>query len=56
MIVAAVFQGETGDPEALEAKMADQLARRDATQPVRDRTAGSTFRNPARLFLDRAGG
>ena len=27
--------------------MADQLARRDATQPVKDRTAGSTFRNPA---------
>ncbi|PKP74333.1 MAG: UDP-N-acetylenolpyruvoylglucosamine reductase [Alphaproteobacteria bacterium HGW-Alphaproteobacteria-6] len=46
VIVAAVFQGEAGDPEALAAKMADQLARRDATQPVRDRTAGSTFRNP----------
>src|SRR5690606_40448491 len=27
--------------------MADQLARRDASQPVKDRTAGSTFRNPA---------
>ena len=27
--------------------MADQLARRDATQPVKDRSAGSTFRNPA---------
>ena len=27
--------------------MADQLAKRDATQPTKDRTAGSTFRNPA---------
>ena len=24
-----------------------QLAKRDATQPTKDRTAGSTFRNPA---------
>jgi UDP-N-acetylmuramate dehydrogenase len=27
--------------------MEDQLAKRDATQPTKDRTAGSTFRNPA---------
>ena len=27
--------------------MADQLARRDASQPTRERSAGSTFRNPA---------
>jgi UDP-N-acetylmuramate dehydrogenase len=27
--------------------MDEQLARRDATQPVRERSAGSTFRNPA---------
>ncbi len=27
--------------------MQDQLAKRDATQPTKDRTAGSTFRNPA---------
>ena len=36
-----------GDPAALEARMADQIARRDASQPTRDRSAGSTFRNPA---------
>ena len=47
VIVEAVLEGEAGDPAALEAKMADQLARRDATQPVKDRSAGSTFRNPA---------
>jgi UDP-N-acetylmuramate dehydrogenase len=27
--------------------MDDQLAKRDATQPTKERTAGSTFRNPA---------
>ena len=31
----------------LEARMADQIARRDASQPTKDRSAGSTFRNPA---------
>ncbi len=47
VVVEAVLEGAAGDPVALEAKMAEQLARRDATQPVKDRTAGSTFRNPA---------
>lgn len=47
VITSATFQAPEGDPAALEAKMADQLARRDATQPTKDRTAGSTFRNPA---------
>ena len=36
-----------GDPDALAAKMTEQLAKRDETQPTKDRTAGSTFRNPA---------
>ena len=36
-----------GGPEALSRKMANQLAQRDATQPTKERTAGSTFRNPA---------
>ncbi|MGJ8584506.1 MAG: UDP-N-acetylmuramate dehydrogenase [Marinosulfonomonas sp.] len=47
VLVEAVFEGVSGDPDALEARMADQLAKRDATQPTKDRTAGSTFRNPA---------
>jgi UDP-N-acetylmuramate dehydrogenase len=47
VITGAVFEGPAGDPAALEAKMAEQLARRDASQPTRDRSAGSTFRNPA---------
>ncbi|WP_323765281.1 UDP-N-acetylmuramate dehydrogenase [Marinovum sp.] len=47
VITGATFEGTPGDPEALAQKMADQLAKRDATQPTKDRTAGSTFRNPA---------
>lgn len=47
VILSAVFRTQAGAPADLEARMADQLAKRDATQPVKDRTAGSTFRNPA---------
>ena len=47
VIVAAHFNPASGDPEALHQRMIDQLAKRDETQPTRDRTAGSTFRNPA---------
>jgi UDP-N-acetylmuramate dehydrogenase len=47
VIVEATLEAPPGDPGALAARMQDQLARRDASQPTRDRTAGSTFRNPA---------
>lgn len=47
VITAATFIAPPGDPAELEARMSDQLARRDATQPTKERTAGSTFRNPA---------
>ena len=47
VLTSATFSGPAGDPAELQARMDDQLARRDATQPTKDRTAGSTFRNPA---------
>lgn len=47
VIVGAVLNAPKGDPAALDQRMADQLAKRDETQPTKDRTAGSTFRNPA---------
>jgi UDP-N-acetylmuramate dehydrogenase len=47
VIVSATFRAGKGDPAALEAKMADQIAKRDASQPTKERSAGSTFRNPA---------
>lgn len=34
-------------PENLHKRMEEQLVQRDETQPTKERTAGSTFRNPA---------
>ncbi|MFP4304632.1 MAG: UDP-N-acetylmuramate dehydrogenase [Rhodosalinus sp.] len=47
VLTEAVFAAPEGDAQALLARMEEQLARRDATQPTKERTAGSTFRNPA---------
>ena len=47
VIIEVVLEAPTGEPAALHARMEEQLAKRDATQPTKDRTAGSTFRNPA---------
>ncbi len=47
VLISATLKGPAGDPEALDARMDAQLAKRDETQPTKDRTAGSTFRNPA---------
>ena len=47
VLVEATFEGPSGDPEELSARMQSQLEKRDATQPTKDRSAGSTFRNPA---------
>jgi UDP-N-acetylmuramate dehydrogenase len=47
VLVEATMTGPRAAPDDLHARMADQLAKRDATQPTKDRSAGSTFRNPA---------
>jgi UDP-N-acetylmuramate dehydrogenase len=47
VVVQATFRAGPGDPAALEARMAEQIAKRDASQPTKERSAGSTFRNPA---------
>ncbi len=47
VLIEAVFEGTLADPAALHARMDAQLKKRDETQPTKDRTAGSTFRNPA---------
>jgi len=47
VITSVVLEGPSGEPEALEAKMEDALEKRAATQPVKERSCGSTFRNPA---------
>lgn len=47
VLISATFEGPSGDPEELHARMSAQLQKRDETQPTKDRSAGSTFRNPA---------
>ncbi|MFK7838071.1 MAG: UDP-N-acetylmuramate dehydrogenase [Sulfitobacter sp.] len=47
VIVSATFAPPKGMPDALHARMEEQLRKRDETQPTKDRSAGSTFRNPA---------
>ncbi len=47
IILEAIFEAKSGEPSDLHAKMKNQLAKRDASQPNRERTAGSTFRNPS---------
>ncbi len=55
----AVFQGTPGDPAAIAAEMDKITESREATQPVKSRTGGSTFKNPpghkAWQLIDAAG-
>ena len=46
-IVQAVLRGTLGDSAEINVKMGAALASRAASQPVKDRSCGSTFRNPA---------
>lgn len=47
VVTEVTLTGPRADPAELNTLMEEQLARRDATQPSKARTAGSTFRNPA---------
>lgn len=47
VVVAATFRGRPGDPAESATLMAEYIRRREESQPVKDRSAGSTFRNPA---------
>jgi UDP-N-acetylmuramate dehydrogenase len=55
----ALFAGERGDPVAIAAEMEKITESREATQPVKSRTGGSTFKNPpghkAWQLIDAAG-
>lgn len=59
VVVRARFRAAPGEAAAIAAKMAEIRAAREATQPVRARTGGSTFKNPeggkAWALIDAAG-
>ena len=44
--IEAVYRGTTDAPEAVAARIAEITSRREQTQPIREKTGGSTFKNP----------
>ena len=44
--VEATYRGRPDDPDAVAARIAEITARRETTQPIREKTGGSTFKNP----------
>ena len=59
MVVRARLRARRGDAASIAARMAEIRASREAAQPVRARTGGSTFRNPPGMkaweLIDAAG-
>jgi UDP-N-acetylmuramate dehydrogenase len=59
IVVAARFKGRAGNSDAIQAEMDRISASREASQPLRSKTGGSTFKNPdgqkAWQLVDEAG-
>jgi len=46
IFTGALFAGIADEPAAIEARMTEITERREASQPIREKTGGSTFKNP----------
>ncbi|RDJ27087.1 UDP-N-acetylmuramate dehydrogenase [Bosea caraganae] len=59
VFTSALFQGRPGDQQAILAEMDRVTSAREAAQPIKERTGGSTFKNPdggkAWQLIDAAG-
>jgi len=44
--IEAVYRGTPDAPDAVAARIAEITSRRETTQPIREKTGGSTFKNP----------
>lgn len=53
IFVSARFEGRPGDPAAIKARMDEIMLAREESQPIKERTGGSTFANPD---LEQSGG
>ena len=50
IVLGAKVKLESGDPDAIKAKMDDLMARRKASQPLELPSAGSTFKRPTGYY------
>ncbi len=59
IFTSALYRGQITDPETIRARMAEVQAHRETAQPIREKTGGSTFKNPpghsAWKLIDAAG-
>ncbi|HKQ10334.1 MAG TPA: UDP-N-acetylmuramate dehydrogenase, partial [Rhizomicrobium sp.] len=59
IFIEAVLEGGKDDPAAIHARMEELSANREASQPIKSKTGGSTFKNPpghkAWQLIDQAG-
>lgn len=59
IFIEAVFEGAPDEPAAIRARMEELSANREAVQPIKSKTGGSTFKNPpghkAWQLVDEAG-
>ena len=46
IFLGGLFEGKPDDPAVIAARMDEITARREQTQPIREKTGGSTFKNP----------
>jgi UDP-N-acetylmuramate dehydrogenase len=46
IFTGALYEGRPDEPAAIEARMNEITERREKTQPIREKTGGSTFKNP----------
>ena len=46
IFIEALFEGTLDKPDAIRARMEELNANREASQPIRSKTGGSTFKNP----------
>ncbi|KQZ26107.1 UDP-N-acetylmuramate dehydrogenase [Caulobacter sp. Root1472] len=46
IVLDAIFEGTADEPSEIKARMRAITERRETTQPIREKTGGSTFKNP----------